>query len=118
MPTPTCSVTSDSTCAPFQTVHATLDLAEAFILDEGLVDDAAEVRAAASVTGGEHGVGDLGHLHRLPGAPQHGLDGVGKVVLVAGAGAGVTPGAVQGAAEALDCTVNASSFRWRSVRLR
>src|SRR5687768_11520763 len=67
-----------------QLVNAPLDLLEALVLDQRLVDDAFEVGAVALVAAGEDAVDDVRDLHRLGRSLHHALDGFGEAVLVAG----------------------------------
>src|SRR6266550_2796010 len=63
---------------------------EAFVLNQALIDDAAEVGAVGAVTFGQGAVGNVGDAHRLCGAAEHQLDRIVEALGVADAAAPAT----------------------------
>src|SRR3954452_10666529 len=74
-----------------QLIDAALRLAESFIFDQGLVDDAFEVGAVAAIAGAQYSLGDRADAHRLAGPAEDLLDHVRERLIVADAPAPAAP---------------------------
>src|SRR5438067_10224394 len=68
-----------------EVIHPAFAGGEPLVLNEHLVDDAAEVGAAAAVPGPLHRLDNVGDFHRLSAGFEDLLDGVVEALLVAGA---------------------------------